>query len=203
MVDFGTGDYSNDYTGHAFLTTYLYERQKILLNNTFEYSSYWKKPFKSETFHQPSANDLSYSQQTNKQQGLNKNKNVLQINSVMYNQNQQLFDPLLSINRPNVNSLEEFSSHVFVNKNKIPINDWDPIVDNDRINLNRVPDRSSSIGFDKWYIDTISDNVAMENIKTSNENPFIPKNDLQYIDTYRFAKVWWNNETFFENNKQE
>lgn len=119
-----------------------------------------------------------------------------------FSQNQPLYDPQLSINQPNVNSLDEYSSYVYINKNSIPINDWDPLIDNDRINLNRVPDRNSPIGFDKWYINTIAENQAMENIKTSNENPFVFKN-LEYIDSYRYAKVWWNNESHFINNKQE
>ena len=36
----------------------------------------------------------------------------------------------------------------------------------------------------------------------ANENPFVFKT-LKYIDTYRYAKVWWNNETYFIDNKEE
>ncbi len=44
IVDIGTGGYATDYTGHAFLESYFYEHQQFVLNNSFEYASFWKRP---------------------------------------------------------------------------------------------------------------------------------------------------------------
>jgi len=49
VIDFGTGNYSNDYTGHGFISNYVYERYLHILNNTFEISKAWKRPFQFES----------------------------------------------------------------------------------------------------------------------------------------------------------
>ena len=49
VIDFGTGNYSNDYTGHAFLGNYLFDRQMYILNNTYEISKNWKRPFQFQS----------------------------------------------------------------------------------------------------------------------------------------------------------
>lgn len=325
VVDFGTGGYATDYTGHAFLEAYIYDRQQFILNNTFEYSSFWKRPFSIEEYKQSSVSDYNtagtgriltpddpgYKQQEQKiefvyQQGLqnaynyykpdlnveylqkdnlnnnNNNNNDQQYinnqkdsgggfnlgagifsssntaNNKQYQQqlnnynsmnngqsssnnvNQQLLSDAIASNpsyhnhnypqgspppsyanyfqtaqqqwqdpnvlpitlKPQVQSLEQYSAFVYQFKDKVPITSWDPIVDNDRNNLNRHPDRNSWMGFDQWYINSLNQNIGLENLKNSLENPFVFKT-LEYIDTYRFAKPWWNNESFFRENKQE
>lgn len=333
VVDFGTGGYATDYTGHAFIEAYIYDRQQFILNNTFEYSSFWKRPFGIEEFKPSSSSDYNanipnsarailqpddpnYKQQEQKiefvyQQGqqnaynyyrpdlnvdyLNNNNNNQQkdssgsssssssssgggfnlgagifsspqqqqhqqqqqqqsqtynsannqnqnnnnnqnMNSILseivannpsyHNHNpaqlqqqqqqqqsyanyfqtplQQQQDPnVLPITlKPHVQSLDQYSAFVYQFKDKVPITNWDPIVDNDRNNLNRQPDRNSVMGFDQWYIDSLNKNIGLENLKNMEENPFVFKT-LKYIDTYRFAKPWWSNESYFVDNKQE
>lgn len=278
VVDFGTGGYATDYTGHAFLESYVYERQQFMLNNTFEYSSFWKRPFNIEEYKPSvvadinankllSGDDSTYkdqkidfvysqgqqnaynyykpdlnveylnnqnpnlqqqqqqTQQTQQNTNINNNINP-SVNDIILNnpnihyhnpnqpnpansyanqfQNQQLQDPnVLPITlKPHVQSLDQFSPYVYQFKDKVPITSWDPIVDNDRNNLNRYPDRNSVMGFDQWYINSINQNIGLENLKNLDENPFVLKT-LKYIDTYRFAQVWWQNESYFLDNKQE
>jgi len=67
-------------------------------------------------------------------------------------------------------------------------------VDTDRNNLERLPDRTSSIGFDQWYLNSLIKNTALDVMEESQQNPF-RSDDLRYIETYRFAKPWWKNET--------
>jgi hypothetical protein len=280
VVDFGTGGYATDYTGHGFLESYVYDRQQFILNNTFEYSSFWKRPFNIEAY-RPSSNsefnnnkllspdDPLYKQQEQKiefvysqgqqlannyykpdlnveylqnsnpneqpQQQFNANQNnPNNINNNNYHNNPGIINPLSPSNiqnlyyhnpnnpnnynlyhqqqhvtqiipstlKPNVQSLDQYSPFVYQYKNNVPITSWDPIIDNDRNNLNRVPDRNSQLGFDQWYINSVNENIGLENLKNLDENPFIFKT-LKYIDTYRFAKVWWNNESYFIDNKQE
>jgi hypothetical protein len=105
-------------------------------------------------------------------------------------------------NQKPVNSLDEFSPFVYVNKNNVPITNWDPLIDNDRNNLNRVPDRNSPIAFDKWYTNNVQQYSNMETLKYSLENPFIFQR-LKYVDTYRYAKPWWTNETHNQGNQQD
>ncbi len=93
-----------------------------------------------------------------------------------------------------MNSLEEISNLVYVNKQRIPITDWDPLVDTDRNNLERLPDRTSSMGFDQWYVESLVKNTALDVMEESMQNPF-RTNDLRYVDSYRFAKAWWKNES--------
>lgn len=292
VIDFGTGNYSNDYTGHAFLGNYLFDRQMYILNNTYEISKNWKRPFqfqpslnsaeisaeqnyytnflpndplfkqKQEQYeaykqnqkqqpHQPQQHQLQFQQNSildSKYQSLQPKQPFLQqfqnpnqypsqpiqtfitdrgdrnelsnpINQILNQQNQYLEQklpynqdysqqqPFDGSNMPylrqkSVSSLDEFSPFVYINKDKVPIKDWDPLIDNDRNNLNRIPDRNSPIGFDQWYINSIVQNTAYESLKQSFENPFILKH-LKYIETYRFAKVWWNNESAFFDNKEE
>jgi hypothetical protein len=254
VVDFATGDYSNDYTGHGFINNYLYDRQQFILNNSYEYSKFWKRPFQTGSFddHQQ---QTDYMQQQQHQQyfstekpnqpylqqfpqqpakKLNSDRKDVFSGSIIntgerkdifypteppqqnyYNQDpkfqynqlsnqQQPFDgtQILLDSRRNISSLDEFSRYVIINKNSIPISSWDPLVDNDRKNLERHSNKDSPIGFDQWYIDTIIKNTALDTIKNANENPFVFKT-LKYIDTYRYAKVWWNNETYFIDNKEE
>jgi hypothetical protein len=101
-----------------------------------------------------------------------------------------------------VSSLSDFSPFIYINKNNVPIESWDPVIDHNRNNLNRVPDRNSPIGFDQWYIESIVKNSVLDSLKSSQQNPFNLK-PLKYIETYRYAKPWWKNETHFMNNKQE
>lgn len=117
---------------------------------------------------------------------------------------QQLQDPnVLPITlKPNTQSLDQISAFVYQFKDKVPITEWDPIIDNDRNNLNRQPDRNSVMGFDQWYVNSLNQNIGLENLKNMEENPFVFKT-LEYIDTYRFAKPWWNNESYFVDNKHE
>jgi hypothetical protein len=252
VIDFGTGNYSNDYTGHGFLGTYLYERQQFILNNSYEYSNFFKRPYQSvkspsslennqspypsisETQQQPSQQRQNYRppayQQPymqilkNYQDSLaksnqhlltdtfdssynNNQQNQMSQQQLQYQQTYQQQKPYDGsylpqyLQRP-ITSINEFSPFVYLNKNNVPITSWDPIIDNDRNNLNRVPDRNSPIGFDQWYINSIVTNTAYETLKTSIENPFILQT-LKYIDTYRYAKVWWNNESAFLQNTQE
>lgn len=100
-----------------------------------------------------------------------------------------------------ITELSEISPYVFTNKKRIPITDWDPLVDSGRNNLNRVPDRTSSLGFEQWYIDTIIKNTALDVMEASQESPFAYK-DIKYIDSYRYAKSWWKNETEFLDDKK-
>lgn len=310
MVDFGTGGYATDYTGHAFIEAYIYDRQQFILNNTFEYSSFWKRPFNIEEY-RPSAisemntnkllaqDDPTYKQQEqkiefvyqqgqqnaynyykpdlnvdylqnqnnqnqqqqqqketsgggfnlgagifspqqqqinnqgNNQQQTNFNSGYNQVNPSLlsdivannpsyHNHNpppgkglpqsyanyfqtaQQMQDPnVLPITlKPNTQSLDQISAFVYQFKDKVPITEWDPIIDNDRNNLNRQPDRNSVMGFDQWYVNSLNQNIGLENLKNMEENPFVFKT-LEYIDTYRFAKPWWNNESYFVDNKHE
>lgn len=261
VIDFGVGNYSNDYTGHGFLGTYLYERQQFILNNSIEYSNFFKRPYQavrtpgaidgipaefqpppppppiqSQYDKQPDKPNYRASYQQpymqilkNYQDSLTKSNQQLITDQITdtsyYNQQQQNLQYQLSqqqlqlqqqqqlqkpydgsylplyLQQP-ITSLNEFSPFVYLNKNNVPIRDWDPIIDNDRNNLNRVPDRNSPIGFDQWYINSIVKNAAYETLKTSIENPFLLKT-LKYIETYRFAKPWWDNETAFINNVQE
>lgn len=290
VVDFGTGGYATDYTGHAFLESSIYDRQQFILNNTFEYSSFWKRPFNIEEYRASAVSELgtnkllspddpTYKQQEqkiefvyaqgsqnaynyyrpdlnveylnqNQNQNQNQNPSILQqtlltgqqqlqqlntmtntgfnvnlnptVDEIVENnpnihyQNQkksyatyfqspqELQDPnVLPITlKPNVHSLDQYSAFVYQYKDKVPITSWDPIIDNDRNNLNRYPDRNSAMGFDQWYINSINQNIGIENLKNMDENPFVLKT-LTYIDTYRFAKPWWNNESYFIDNKQE
>ena len=123
--------------------------------------------------------------------------------SQYYSQQQSYDQKFLPIfNQKPVQSLDEYSPFVYVNKNNIPITNWDPLIDNDRNNLNRVPDRNSPIGFDKWYTNNLGQYSNMETLKYSLENPFIfPR--LKHIDTYRYAKTWWLNDTYFTNKFQQ
>lgn len=304
VIDFGTGNYSNDYTGHAFLGNYIYERQQFLLNNTYEFSNFWRRPYNHDfTNYNYGLNFLGL----NTNLGLNKvisptdpeyqrrvelnQAQKYQENILLQQQQQQLLHPQYPVYKENlpydpsnyvnsnqlpydrlpvagvyptyteqpymqqlpaqgpqpyatsltdntrfypyfqqmnlqgqylqqqlsmnqlyqqqspfhgpylpfyqhkpITSLNQFTPFIYVNKNNVPITSWDPIIDNDRNNLNRVPDKNSPIGFDQWYINSIVQNTALDSLKSSNENPFILKN-LTYIESYRFAKVWWSNET--------
>ncbi len=253
VIDFGAGNYSNDYTGHGFLGTYLYERQQFILNNSYEYSNFFKRPYQSvkssaleginrvssdvdiqqsqeksnyrSSYQQPYMQILKNYQDSlqksnqqlltdtidtsdyNKQKQIQNQYNQLSQQQLQYQQANQLQKPYdgsylpVYLQRP-ITSLNEFSPFIYLNKNNVPITSWDPIIDNDRNNLNRVPDRNSPIGFDQWYINSIVKNTAYETLKTSVENPFILQT-LKYIDTYRYAKVWWNNETAYLGNIQE
>ena len=247
VVDFATGDYTNDYTGHGFLTNYLYDRQQFILNSSYENGRTWKRPFQTSIFddHQQQVDYHQPQQQQQYQQQkvfnaekprepflqqyplppakklatdrkdifypteppLNEQNYYNQDPKFQYNQQlyqQQPFDgtQILLNSRKNVSSLSDFSRFVIVNKNSIPISSWDPLIDNDRNNLDRISNKDSPMGFDQWYIDTIVKNTALDTVKNANENPFILKR-LTYIDTYRYAKVWWNNESAFINNKEE
>lgn len=100
-------------------------------------------------------------------------------------------------------SLSQFSPFLFINKNTIPIQDWDPLLDWQRANMSRVSDRNTpQHEFDRWYVKAIEGNIDLDSWKTANENPLFYDN-ATWIDTYRYANVWWNNETAFLNNKQE
>ncbi|CAF0706838.1 unnamed protein product [Brachionus calyciflorus] len=213
VVDFGAGDYTNDYTGHGFLPVYLYDRRKHLLNNTFEYTGNWKKPSLNPQFQQLSndRNKLAQNVASNQQQDLENFYKQMQNNQpknpFMYEQNNlnslnNLENSNNRAKRPEAESLDDFSSYVLVKKNKIPIYDWDPIVDHGRTNLENKPNRNSPYNFNQWYVETIADNIVQENTQTANENPFDYRT-LSYIDSYRYAKVWWNNETDFKENIQE
>ena len=311
VVDLGTGNYSNDYTGHAFLGNYLYDRQQFLLNNTYEYSNFWRRPYQTQLQHQHynqlydstnkeinqnqqllnlnlnkviSPNDPLYQHQVELTEQKKIQENILlqqqqqlllhhqqynAINAMPYgphnyavkspydqlpvagqypqypqdppylqqlpsqspyaydtsitdsryypayyqhlNQQGQYLQQQLGYNqlyqqqqpyqgnylpfyqqRPIV-SIDQIMPFIYVNKNNIPITSWDPLIDNEKNNLNRIPDKNSPIGFDQWYINNIIQSTAHETIKTANENPFVLKN-ITYIETYRYAKVWWNNE---------
>jgi hypothetical protein len=99
-------------------------------------------------------------------------------------------------------SVDKLSNFLSVHKNSVPITSWDPLLDNQRIDMNRVSDRNNPGTFDKWYLNAIEHNIDLEMFKYSNENPLYYHN-VTYVDSYRYAKVWWNNETHFMDNKQE
>ena len=208
VIDFGVGNYSTDYTGHAFLGTYLYDKRKFILNNSVEYSNNWKRPYQgfkssskrkkrsnpfAQTFNQPSYYIPNQNLKTD-QKDASKYKN----NNQPPTQNSYLPDFM----KAPISSISQLSEFVYVNKQKIPIYEWDPLVDTERNNLNRLPDRNSPIGFDQWYVDSLVKNTALQVFETSHENPFTFK-DLTYIETYRFAKTWWKNETFFRDNRKK
>ncbi|RNA19961.1 G-coupled receptor -like protein, partial [Brachionus plicatilis] len=186
VIDFGTGDYSNDYTGHGFLPVYIYDRQRYLLNNTYEYAGSWKISHQNQKFQ------------------FSNDKNRLPISPTLNNiENNQFPNEKFTDNSiPKVTNLEEYSPYVLTNQNKIPIYDWDPLTDSHRKNLKNVPDRNLPYNFNQWYIETISDNSYQEVKQSAAENPLNYK-DISYIDSYRYAKVWWKNESFFSENRQE
>jgi hypothetical protein len=100
-------------------------------------------------------------------------------------------------------SLDQFSPFLFINKNTVPIYSWDPLVDNDRVDMNRVSDRNAPAGgFDRWYVKAIEGNIDLDSWKMANENPLYYQN-MTYVDTYRYANVWWGNESVYMHNKQE
>lgn len=169
---------------------YVYDRQNYLLNNTYEYARNWKQPLENQQFQ------------------LSKNKNRLPISPLPDNANKKevehLSDSKLDINenRPRVEQLEEFSSYALLNQKKIPIHDWDPITDSQKKNLHNIPDRNLPYDFNQWYVETISDNNYQEIKQSAAENPFNLK-DVSFIDSYRYAKVWWKNESHYLGNRQE
>lgn len=210
IVDFGVGNYANDYTGHAFLGSYLYDRKQFLLNNTYEYSNYYKRPyqgFKSplESMMPNRKRRQTYLTNLNQQSFQPKKNFVSDLSNPAnrYNPNQPIQQEDAGLQKqsylPNslktkVSSIDELSPLVYVNKQRVPISDWDPLIDTGRNNLNRVPDRSNSMGFDRWYIDSVVKNTALEVMEASQSNPFAYK-DIDYIDSYQYAKVWWKNES--------
>ena len=191
VVDFGVGNYSSDYTGHAFIGSYLYNQQQYLLNTTFELSNNWLRPA------QPQINNpLQQTQAKQQQQYIQPQlQQQQQLRYYLTPQEQQalhMMDP---------NYKMDFD---FLIQNSIPIYNWDPLVDNEKTNFNyRLQDNEMKLGFDQWYANVLAKNNEL--YKRNNPdfiNPFALPN-VRYIDSYKFAKVWWNNESAFINNKQE
>jgi hypothetical protein len=169
VIDFGVGNYSTDYTGHAFIGSYLYDQQQYLLNMSYEVRNNWMRPVQQN-------NRLQQQQQLTAQQQLTEQ------------QQQQLYKI-------------DFD---FLVQNSIPIYNWDPLIDNEKTNYNyRLQDNEMKLGFDQWYSNTLAKNNEIYRRNNAQFiNPFALPN-VQYIESYKFAKVWWNNESAFINNKQE
>lgn len=219
IVDFGVGNYSTDYTGHAYLGSYLYDRKQFLLNNTYEYSNFYKRPyqgFRNKRRRKKRYNPYltsQYNQHSNQQNSLQPHKNMItdlsnpsNPNNKQQMQNLPLQETQKNVYLPselqskNITSIGEISPLVYVNRQRIPISDWDPLVDMGRNNLKRLPDRTSSMGFDQWYVESIVKNTALDVMEASQTNPFAAQH-IKYIDSYRYAKVWWKNESEFGQDK--
>jgi hypothetical protein len=130
------------------------------------------------------------------------NNHVHSQRPLLYQQQDPIVNQDIFLKQKKVNSVSEFSTFVYVNKNNIPIIDWDPLIDYDRKGLQRIADKDSPISFNRWYIDKIQHGAALDTIREADRNPFNTVN-LKYIDTYRYAKPWWKNETDFKGNLQE
>ena len=216
VVDFGVGNYSRDYTGHAFLSNYLYEKQRFLLNNSFEYIINKNKPYQNVGLRTGSEKFSIFERKKRKTSNQNWSSGTM-VNADLKargspkiesseklsdaSQQQRMSHQEFPSKRP-INSINEIPPLIYVNKNNIPISDWDPLVDNGRTDLRRIPDRDSAIGFDQWYVNSIVKDAELEVNRASKDNPFLLK-QIQYLDTYRFAKVWWKNESELSGNKQE
>ncbi len=120
-----------------------------------------------------------------------------QQNQAPSEQHQSFLPPSLQTKIPSIDLLHPL---VYVNKQRVPIADWDPLIDTDRHDLNRLPNRfNGSQTFEQWYIEAIVKNTALEVMEQSMLNPFVYK-DIKFIDTYRyffnlfltFNKVVWS-----------
>jgi hypothetical protein len=210
-----------------------------LSQNQFSQNQYFLNQYKEPNLRDPNLLAQPSQANTNQQANLNFNSNPsaqfpvpvlnnmnLNPNSASINNQQQYFQPQAldpknpHYDRPYYNpglmqmsssssqlnrhsSLDQFSPFLFINKNTVPIHSWDPLLDTDRVDMNRVADRNAPVnGFDKWYIKAIEGNIDLDSWKMANENPLYYQN-MTYIDTYRYANVWWGNESVFAENKQE
>ena len=202
-----------------------YSLNELAQNNDFTQYQYFLNQYKSPNLADPN-NILQPS--PNQQANFNTNPNlqypVPVLNNLNLNANQQQYYQQQAANPKNPNqdrpyyspdimlmnsqqnrhqSLDQFSPFLFINKNTVQITSWDPLVDNQREDMSRVSDRNSPTGgFDRWYIKAIEGNIDLDQWKYANENPLYYQN-LSWIDTYRYANVWWANETAFRDNRQD
>jgi hypothetical protein len=161
------------------------------LNTTFELSNNWLRPAQSNNpFQSQSQQPLEIPiqpqlQNQPNQQQLQYHLTPQQQQALHYYQNYKMdFD--------------------FLIQNSIPIYNWDPLVDNEKTNYNyRLQDNEMKLGFDQWYSLVLAKNNELYRRNNPDFiNPFALPN-VRYIESYKFAKVWWNNESAFMNNKQE
>lgn len=176
IIDFGVGNYSNDYTGHAFLGAYSYNQKQFLLNTSYEFSNNWQRPAQSQGFSQQSADTYKLTEEQKRQQNWN-----------------PYYEPLRSYEQ----MLNEFS---FFDLNNVPVNSWDPMLDNKQTNYNnRLHEEDMKLGFDYWYTNRVINDNKLSQINRQFQQPMynnpLSLPSVQYIETYRFAKVWWFNET--------
>jgi hypothetical protein len=161
------------------------------LNTTFELSNNWLRPAQSNNPFQ------SQSQQPSEipiQPQLQNQPNQQQLQYHLTPQQQQALHYYQ-------NYKMDFD---FLIQNSIPIYNWDPLVDNEKTNYNyRLQDNEMKLGFDQWYSLVLAKNNELYRRNNPDFiNPFALPN-VRYIESYKFAKVWWNNESAFINNKQE
>ncbi len=172
----------------------LYLQQQQQLNQLNEAQQFYQK-------NQPNQQLFQQGQQYNPQPPLyDPNQPGFYNKDSLFNQ-----QPLQQQFQQNKQSLQNLlADSLFLSQANIPMREWDPLIDNEKTNFNnRLNEKELQFGFDNWYLREIAKNNEFYRKSNPNYlNPFaLP--DVNYVESYRYAKVWWSNESAFVKDKQE